>query len=257
MIMLRSLNEISRFQIQGSDEEIGQCKDFLFDDQLWVIRYMVVDTNKWLPGGRNVLISPISLGKPDWQQQQLPIKLTREQIKNSPSLDEHQPVSHQYEADLFKYYGYGYYWMGGGLWGSYPHPTPLVDANVLEDAAQIKTADRNLRSIDTVKGYGIQAIDAEIGHIDDFILNDEDWSLRYLVMDTNNWLPGGRKILISHKFVESINWVDRSVTVKLSTQKLNDSPLYDPEMIINHEYEIALRQYYGLAEDAVVKKADG
>ncbi|ATC96390.1 PRC-barrel domain-containing protein [Pseudoalteromonas tunicata] len=216
--MLRSLNEIASFQLLGIDEEIGRCKDFLFDDQSWVIRYMLVDTNKWLPGGKKVLISPISLGEPDWEQHEFPINLTLERVKNSPSLEEHQPISHQYEVQLFKYYGYGNYWMGNDLWGTYPFPSPLVDAQVLENAAQVNTDDRHLRSTEELTGYGIQAQDKKIGHIDDFILNDESWSIPYIVVDTNNWLPGGRKVLISNVCIESINWDKHSITVKLSAE---------------------------------------
>lgn len=248
--MLRSLHEIMRFQLQGLDEEIGRCKDFLFDDKLWVIRYMVADTNKWLPFGRKVLISPISLGEPDWEQHKFPIHLTREEIKNSPSLDEHQPISHLYETELFKYYGYGYYWMNEGLWGTYPNPTPLVDDNVLEDNTQIKTEDRHLRSTDEVKGYRIHATDQEIGHIDDFILNDDNWTILYIVVDTHNWLPGGRKVLISHQSIEAVSWADGSITVNVSAQKIKESPPFELERLIDPQYEIHLRKYYEISQDS-------
>jgi hypothetical protein len=247
--MLRSLNKIAQFKLLGTDEEIGRSKDFLFDDKFWVIRYMVVDTNLWLPGGRKVLISPISLGEPHWDQLQIPINLTREKVKNCPPLEEHQPISHQYETELFHYYGYGFYWMGDGLWGTFPHPTPLVDADVLEDKTQLKTEDRHLRSTDAVKGYGIQSTDKKIGHIYDLILDDSNWTIPYIVVDTNNWLPGGRKVVISHSCIESVNWADRSFTVKLSAQKIQDSPLFDPEMLVDAEYENAIRQYYGDFQD--------
>lgn len=245
--MLRSLNDISRFNLQGTDEEIGKCKDFLFEDQFWVLRYMVVDTNLWLPGGRKVLISPVSLGKLDWTQHQFPINLTRDGVKNSPLLDEHQPISHQYETELFQYYGYGFYWMGGDLWGTYPHPTPLADAGVLEDATQLKSQDRHLRSTEEVKGYGVQASDKRFGHIDDFIFDDDNWTIPYVVVDTRNWLPGGRKVLISRESVETVNWADRSLSVTLTTQIIQDSPLFSPEMLIDPKYEDAIRQYYGLS----------
>lgn len=210
---------------------------------------MVIDTNKWLPGGQKVLISPISLGEPDWQQQNFPINLTLERVKHSPSLDEHQPVSHEYETQLFKYYGYGSYWMGSDLWGTYPHPPPLADVKVLEDATQLKVEDRHLRSTEAIKGYSIQARDKKIGHIDDFIFNTDNWTIPYIVIDTNNWLPGGRKILISRQNIESINWEARTVTVALSAEKIQDSPLFEPEMNIDDAYESALNKYYGISQD--------
>jgi hypothetical protein len=244
--MLRSLNEIMRFQLQG----IGRCKDFLFDDKFWVIRYMVADINKWLPGGRKVLISPISLRETNWEQHQFLINLTREGVKNSPSLDEHQPISHQYEADLFKYYGYGYYWMDEEICEAYPSPTPLVDANAHEVGAQVKVSDRHLRSTNEVKGYEIQATNQKIGHIDDFILNYDDWTIPYIVVDTRNWLPGGRKVLISNQCIETVNWADGAITVNVSAKKIRDSPLFDLEQLIDPQYEIHLRKYYEISQDS-------
>jgi hypothetical protein len=248
--MLRSLNEIIRFQLQGIDEEIGRCKYFLFDDKFWGVRYMVADTNKWLPGGRKILISPISLCAPKWEEHQFPINLTREEVKNSPALDEHQPISHLYESELFKYYGYGNHWTDKALWEGYPSPSPLVDANVLKDSTQVKAEDQHLRSTDEVKGYEIHATDQKIGHIDGFILNDEDWSIPYIVVDTRNWLPGGYKVLISHKCIEAVNWAEGSIVVNVSAKKIKESPPFDLERLIDAQYEIHLRQYYDLSQDS-------
>ncbi|TWX51632.1 PRC-barrel domain-containing protein [Colwellia hornerae] len=248
--MLRSLNEIIRFQLQGIDEEIGRCKDFLFDDQLWVVRYMVADTNKWLPGGRKILISPISLNKPNWELQQFPINLTREGIKNSPSLNENQPISHLYESELFKYYGYGNHWMNKALWENYPNSKSLVDANVLKDESQVKAEDRHLRSTNEVKGYEIHATDQKIGHIADFILNDEDWTIPYIVVDTRNWLPGGDKVLIYHQSIKTVNWAEGSITVNVSAQKIKESPPFDLERLADLQYEVHLRKYSEISQDS-------
>ncbi|BFM11983.1 PRC-barrel domain-containing protein [Simiduia litorea] len=243
--MLRSLNEINRFKLQGIDSEIGLCKDFLFDDEFWVVRYMVIDTNKWLPGGRKVLISPISLGDPDWDTYQFPINLTKKGVEASPQLEEHQPLSHKYEAELFKYYGYGAYWMGDNLWGTYAHPTPLADAGVLEGLTELKKEDRNLRSVKELKGYRIHALDKDLGHIDDFIVGDDNWRIPYIVIDTNNWLPGGRKVLISRNSIESVNWGDRSITVNLGCRKIENGPEFYPKKFADPKFEREIRQYYG------------
>jgi hypothetical protein len=255
MVMLRSLNEIINYRLQGIDDEIGWCKDFLFDDRFWVVRYMVADTNKWLPGGRKVVISPISLGEPDWQHQSFPIMLSRENIKNSPLLEEHKPLSMQYETELFNYYGYGHYWMGSGLWGAYTNPAPLITAKTLREersggSDQDDSAEeRHLRSTEEVKGYDINAIDGAIGHVEDFILNDDDWSVAYIVVDTHNWLPIGRKVLIAPDWLHSVNWVDRALSVNLTEQKIKDSPEYNPEEFINPDYENTLHKFFGAPKD--------
>ena len=95
--MLRSLKDIRGYGILASDGEIGDVYDLYFDDQSWNIRYLVVDTGKWLPG-QKVLIAPVAIGEPDAVSRLLPVKLTKEQISNSPGTEMHKPVSRQHEG---------------------------------------------------------------------------------------------------------------------------------------------------------------
>lgn len=253
--MLRSLNELTGYQLQGIDDSIGRCKDFLFDDRRWVVRYMVADTHKWLPGGRKVLISPISLGEPDWQQHRFPILLSREGIENSPPLADHKPVSQQYETELFNYYGYSYYWMGGDIWGSFSNPAPLIEIEAekpdvsASSAKASSTKERHLRSAVEVKGYDIQAADESIGHVEDFVLDDDRWTIAFIAVDTRNWLPGGRKVMIATDSLQSVSWADRSVSVNLTAQQIKDSPEYDPEKYRDPEYENVMHNLHGASEN--------
>lgn len=122
--MLRSLTEPEGYRLDAIDGEIGRCKDFLFDDQRWTLRYMVADTGGWL-SGRQVLISPAQLDSPDWQLQRLPVKLTREQIEQSPPLETDAPVSRRYEQAYNRFHALPDYWLGSGLWGDFPLPSGL------------------------------------------------------------------------------------------------------------------------------------
>ena len=112
--MLRNIKDLEGYAIGATDGAVGHVKDFYFDDDAWVVRYVVVETGSWL-ASRKVLISPIAIGKPDWVQRLLPIALTKEQVRGSPDIDTDKPVSRQHEADYHTYYGYPYYWGGGGL----------------------------------------------------------------------------------------------------------------------------------------------
>jgi len=114
--MLRNITELRGYAILATDGHIGTVDDFYFDDEDWAIRYLVVDTGGWL-SGRKVLISPLSLGHPDFVGRLLPVSLTKSQVEHSPDIDTRKPVSRQHEAELFEYYGYPYYWGGAGLWG--------------------------------------------------------------------------------------------------------------------------------------------
>ena len=243
--MLRSLKEIFNYVLSAEDGEIGRCKDFLFDDEFWTIRYMVADTGKWLPG-RKVLISPLFLGKPDWLKQKFLINMTKERLENSPALDEHAPVSRQYEKRYFQYYYWPYYWTGGDVWGAWPYP-PAVPVKYPEETEKSEHADpekSHLRSAREVKGYYIHAKDGEIGHVEDFIVDDETWTIRYLVVDTRNWLPS-RDVLIAPSWIESVSWAENSVTVPLTTKEVKESPEYDPAQPVNRQYEVRLYDFYG------------
>jgi hypothetical protein len=243
--MRRSLNEISGYHLQAMDDEIGRCKDFLFDDRGWVVRYMVADTHAWLPGGRKVLISPISLGEPSWEHKSLPVKLMREAIEKAPSLDKRKPVSREYENAFFTYYGYGLYWTGVNTWGPYPNPAPLVDSKASDPSVNKPDMhEGHLRSANEVKGYDIEATDGAIGHVADFILSDDNWAIVYLVVDTSNWLPGGRKVLIAPDWLKSVSWAKRGVNITLSVQQVKDSPQFDPDVFVDQKYEEKLHRYY-------------
>jgi hypothetical protein len=242
--MLRSVNEITNFVLKARDGEIGRCKDFLFDDEQWVVRYMVADTGKWLPG-RKVLVSPISLGEPEWDSKRLPVNLNKETIERAPGIEEDAPVSRQYESKWFSYYRYPYYWSGGGIWGGGIHPGALAsEKKELAQAVEEEgSGDSHLRSAGEITGYHIQAKDGEIGHVEDFVLDDETWVIRYMVVDTRNWLPG-RKVLIAPAWVESFDWAKQKAEVDLTRQAVRNSPEYDPADFVRREYEEHLHDYY-------------
>ena len=121
---LRSTNSLIGYRLGANDGGIGECSDFLFDDSSWVVRYLLADTRKWLPG-RKVLISPISIGDIDVIDRTVHVDMSKEQIKNSPPLEMEAPISRSYEKFLNQYFGWSDYWDGAGLWGDHASPQTL------------------------------------------------------------------------------------------------------------------------------------
>ncbi len=241
--MLRNVKAVINYVLLAQDGEIGRCNDFLFDDEKWTVRYMVADTRKWLPG-RKVLISPLMLGEVDWAARQIQVELTRRQIENSPPLEIDAPVSRQYEIIYGQFFDTASYWGGGNLWGRHPSPSLLrAEQDKLATDFEIPE-ETKLRSVKEVTGYHIQASDGEIGHVEDFIVDDEAWCLRYIVVDTRNWLPG-RKVLVSPLWASTVDWAEAKLWVDLSTDNIKNSPEYDPLAPINRVYERKLYDYYG------------
>ena len=244
--MLRSSNELKGYNLNAVDGTIGRAKDFLFNDVIWVIRYLVADTGKWLPD-REVLVSPISLGKGDFESKTIDVKLTQDQIKNCPALEHDKPVSRQFEVRFHKFFGWPAYWSGDFLWGPYPTPIELYrdhNTNVAEELIIEEDGDPHLRSMKEVDHYHIEALDGGIGHVEDFIIDEDTWNVRYLVVDTRNWLPG-KKVTISPDWVSKVDYGKSMVYTDLSKQEIKDSPEYDPRMPVNREYEIQLYDFYG------------
>lgn len=246
--MLRSMNEIQGYQIEAVDGDLGNVDEFYFDDQTWTVRYMVVDTGPWI-FGRKVLISPIALLEPVWSSRKMPVMLTRKQVEESPDIKIDEPVSLQDEIVLRKYYEWPNYWIQPtGM------PTPATvasyyppEAPEMEERAVVvhgQGGDPHLRRTREVTGYHIQAKDGRIGHVSDFIVEDEAWVIRYVVVDTRNWLPG-REVLTSPAWIESIDEKRSLVEIDLKKETIENSPEYDPESPVNRDYEKVLYDYYG------------
>jgi hypothetical protein len=240
--MIHSIQAFLKADLRATDGEIGRCEDFLFDDRFWTIRYMVADTRKWLPG-RQVLISPRSLNEWDWRSDAIPVNLTREAIKESPSLDSDMPVSRQYELKLVRHYNWPPYWYGPHAWGTALTPVPVV-SQPEEELGEIEApGERHLRSVKEVAGYDIQAVDDKVGHVEDFLLEEGTWSIRYLVVDTRNWLPG-RKVLISPAWASDVDWKRSRLHVRMDRKAIESSPAYDRERPLRRDDEMALFEHY-------------
>jgi len=248
--MLWHASEINGYAIAASDGEIGTVSDFLFDDANWRVRWLVVDTGNWL-SGRKVLLPPSALGRLDAKEQEFSVTLTKQQIKDSPEIDTDRPVSRQMETRVYDYYGWSPYWGAGFYMGGYGYmpgsgaASPYLgerrrDEKIAE--AQASRDDVHLRSVEAVTGYHIHASDGEIGHVEDFLIEDADWSVRYLVVDTKNWWPG-KKVLVSSRSTGEIDWTDRLVNLGVDRQRAKDSPAYDATMTIDRTYDEKLLTY--------------
>jgi sporulation protein YlmC with PRC-barrel domain len=249
--MLRNLNKLEGLPVSATDGTIGMVKDFYFDDESWVVRYLVVDTSRWL-GGREVLISPYSVGHLDFAQDALPVTVTREQVKNSPDVESQRPISRQYEKSYLGYYGYPYYWGGVGLWGGGSYPGTLLTgtpASAYNYQGYLKlptdgNSDPHLRSCNSVSSYRIHATDGELGHVQGYLVDDDSWSIRYLIVNTSNWWMG-HQVLLSPEWIADVSWPASTVSIDLKRQAIKDAPVYDPAAPLEREAEAAIYTHYG------------
>ncbi|RUM32687.1 MAG: PRC-barrel domain containing protein [Alteromonas sp.] len=236
--MIISSKQLTHFSIHALDDKVGGIRDILFDDETFTVRYLVADTNTWLPLSRKVVISPISVKQLDEDSESVHINMTVDTLKNSPSIDEHKPVSREYEENLFKYFGYGYYWIGPGAWGEFAHPNELVELQRAEESEteNPKKSTNHLRAVGEVGGYEVATTTDNVGHISNFVIDTESWKIIMLVVDTNNWLPGGKHLALLPSDIESIDWAAHSVVVNLSHDELVDRPEVESEKISEEGY---------------------
>jgi sporulation protein YlmC with PRC-barrel domain len=244
--MLARVNEIRGYNILETDGTIGHVDQFFFDDKTWTIRYLVVNTGSWL-NRHEVLISPIALGIIEPEMKSISVTLTKEQVENSPDIDTQKPVSRQREMEYFSYFGWSYYWEGSGLWGTGSYPKDLAieanEINKLNSAEERKTGDPHLRSTREVTGYSIKAINGDIGYVEDLIIDDENWSIRYIVVDTGQWWTG-KHVLIDPRWIEKVSWTDSSLYTDLTLETIKDCPEFNSSAPLTREYERALYDHY-------------
>lgn len=239
--MLIKAKSLKGYKLNSLDGEIGNVKEFYFDDNYWTIRYLIVETGSWLTS-RLVLISPHALTSVDQEEKSISINLTKKQIEESPPLDSDLPVSRQYEESYYGYYGYPLYWAGAYMWGPYPYISPDSE-NIVEPEKKEEHWDSHLRSTTDVTDYKLQAKDGEFGHLEDFIIDDKLWTVRYLIIDTRKWWQG-KKVLISPEWIDSISWIDGDVNVCLNQEEIKQSPEYTDETLITRNFESEIYKHY-------------
>jgi PRC-barrel domain len=165
--------------IHAVDGEIGTVEDFYFEEDDWTVRYLLVDTGKWL-SGKKVLLSPAAVKGP-WTMAEVPVTLTRDQVWQSPAFDGRHP-----DGDR---------------------------------------ADHHLRSTKESTGYHLHAADGEIGHVDDFLIGEDSWKIRYLLVDTSNWI-GGKSVVVASEALDGVDTDNGTLKVAATRDAVRHSPKF-------------------------------
>ena len=239
--MLVTAKALKGYKLHCTDGEIGTVTEFIFDDRDWTIRYLVIETGTWLID-RQVLISLQSLAGVDENAKFFSVNLTKHQIEDSPTLFKDVPVSREYEDQYHQYYRLPAYWNTTSTW--LPVPDMMGDSAAVKEALEgDKNLEPDLHSTGNVSGRRVHATDGEIGHIVDFIIDDEAWAVRYLVVNIHNWLPG-KKVLISPTWIDHIFWDESPLAVNVLREKIKHSPEYSDTCELNRDYEKELHAHY-------------
>lgn len=245
--MFHTVTALEGMSVHATDGSIGSVKDTYFDDQTWTLRYLVVDTLRWLPS-RDVLITPISIQHIDWRGHIVQLDLTRDQVERSPSVDWDEPATRRQEQAYLDHFAYPYYWSGPLRWGSVPFPPS--SRNAMQNGPDLwweqqgrtsdEAGDPCLRSTEAVSGYHIEASDGWIGQVQDFLFDPQDWSLRFLAIDTRNGWPG-RHVLVAIDWIELVSWSERKAHVSMTQDAIKRAAEWHPELALVAQDEDYLR----------------
>lgn len=243
--MLARLMDIIGFRIEATDGTIGEVENFLFDEETWMVRYLVADTRRWIPG-KKVLIAPQAFDDLNWAMQRFPVALTQDQVRESPDRATDLPVSRQWEADLHVHYGWKPYWdfhpVGHApAWGS--ERLPVLE-RVQGVASAREHGDPHLRSVGEVKGYDVDATDGPVGHVEDFVTTTDVWKILYLEIGSHTWRRG-ESWLLPTDWIRGVSWPGHRVPVDQQRERIHDSPSLRPKAPITRDYEAKLFEHYG------------
>ena len=165
-----------------------------------------------------------------WSIAGIKVALDRDRVSNSPLYDPTQPFSREGETAVLGYYGYPYYWGYAGVWGTFDNPSALLAAprGTVADVPEqgINPAARDLRSINQSTGYHLHATDGEIGHVDDFLIGEDSWRIRYLRVDTSNWI-GGRSVIVSSEVVDHVDRENEQLHLGVTRDAIKNGPSFD------------------------------
>jgi len=203
--MIRRVRDLEGLTLTAVDGHAGRIRDVYFDDETWRVRYLVGETSPW-PTGIHVAIAPSHVEEIDVRSNAVAVDLTRLEIERNPVLDSDLPISAQLRA-ASSAIGGPMYW-GFGAAGSASHEA---------------VHDTHLRSARHVTGFRVQATDGQLGHVIDLLVDDEDWTVPYLMTDTTHW-RAGRPRLLSTGCVERIEVAAPQVLTRISRDEVELPP---------------------------------
>lgn len=251
--------DFKKYSILAEDGKFGSVFDFYFDEDTFLLRYLVVDSEPFLL--RNlVLISPIIFRKINLAEKTIELSITKKEIADSPGLDSGEVVSSQYEKTYNDHFSWPYYWgsYGNSTWAAGPYgineeygtQVRKSTDDIEEKNNLIRDAKSNsLRSLREVRSYSIRGSEnEEFGHIQGFILNPDTLSFDFVVIDTVNYLPS-KNILLRPEWIENILWQSKVVKIKLSKKLIKSAPSYKNSELDEKLIEITDKHFKGILHE--------
>ncbi|WP_417310421.1 PRC-barrel domain-containing protein [Devosia sp.] len=246
--MLWNVSAIETYPVVASDGRVGMVADFIFSDRDWHVPWAVIDTGDWL-AGHQVLLPTAKLGKPDAESQSISVGLSRADVENSPVLG---PEDGQAADGANAQYGISPY-LSAGYLAEYRAPFGTAPFAIAGSQDHLRTRANDafdsqnptLRSVRVLHGFHVDSRDGSIGHIEEFIIDDSTWQVRFFVVGTRDWWPG-KRVLISPRSLLKIDWQEKVIALDVDRQLVKDAPAYDPQTMMDAGFADAYLKHYRL-----------
>jgi hypothetical protein len=232
--MIRSYKRMQETRIRALDGEIGILKDVYFDDSSWQIQYFVIELGTWF-SGKDVLVPPGVVSPFDGVS--LKVELTKAELRSCPHADEAIPVSLQerYRARSF----FNLVCTAGSLMNG----GPLIVPPISFDANDASVIDPHLRSCRNVSRYELVARDGDVGAIQDLLIDDSFWLIRFVVAIVNGVRDRQAK-LFGPQIIEDIEWSLSVVKIGANRNQALLKPSFDANKHLDTSYEFLVKEVY-------------
>jgi uncharacterized protein YrrD len=225
-VMLRTARQLEHCELRAPNGPAGHVTDLLLDPQRWTVRHLVVATGGWLEP-HDVMV-PVDAFRPGGNERRIETTMNADEIVHCPSA-EPEAQSEGYAGS--EYYDWPGYWGAPGFGDGFliglsgwPLPPAALDA-ARRRATSVDAEREHERSAHALTGRRIEANDGEIGHIDDFVVDDASWRIRAIVVDTRNWWPG-KKVAVPPELIDEISPREGKIYVNLTRAAIANRPAF-------------------------------
>lgn len=243
--MMRSIEDMFGCSVTCTDGDLGKIDQIYFDMHSWRMRYLVIDTSAW-GYGQKIWVPRCCIHQIDFASSVVKLNLDQQKMLGSPAIDTQKPISRLQEARIVNYYGCKPYWEEAYAKGASQHPSGAINAAVevkpgTHERMTLHTNAVNIKvhllSTEQASKYTIEAVDGPIGHIRDFVFDDETWAIRYLTIDTHEWWQSESEVLLSTESIDSIDSAVSTISITLSRDAIRHGRVYLNDVPLRRTYE--------------------
>jgi hypothetical protein len=218
--MLKNVDTFKNNEVHASDGMIGIIRDLYFDTQDLILKFMVIDTQSWLEN-REILISPESVKRFNWDRNKFDLGLLKRRIEQSRVISIDEPAGPGGRKQSREYYFLSTYWDSERAGGNLAH--------LLKDSE--------------LKRFDICLSDGRIGGTAGIIIEESTWKVEFIIVDADS-MEAGKLVPLPAGWINRIDPKEGIIHVDLNKEDILNAPTFPAEELEDESNEKALYNYY-------------